>query len=143
MLTSRSILILAQTLLICGGISLVPASVKLFNRAVTQGMPAWWIAVIVPLAIIAGWAKARFVMRKRMVLNVRRLKSITGRIWPWQIYPPQLLVFIVAMIVLMNILKRVLATNATGLGVLGGVDVTVAVALLTASSVYRSPEARA
>lgn len=143
MLTSRSILVLAQTILVFGGLSLVPASVKLFGRALHQGMPAWWIGVIVPLAIIAGWAKARFVMRKRMVKNVQRLRTATGRLWPWQIYPPQLLAFIIAMVVLMQVLKRVLAGNAMGLGILGGVDVTVAVALLVASSVYRGPEARA
>ncbi len=143
MLTSRSILVLAQTILLLGALSLVPASIKLFNRALDLGLPGWWLGVIVPLAAIAGWAKARFVMRKRMVQNVQRLRAATGRLWPWHVYPPQLLAFIVTMVVLMAVLKRVLADNAMGLGILGGVDVAVAVALLVASSVYRGPEARA
>jgi len=142
-LTSRSILVLAQAILLIGSVSLVPASIKLFRRALDLGLPAWWLAVIVPVAAAAGWAKARFVMRKRMVLNVQRLRGTTGRLWPWQVYPPQLLAFILTMVVLMAVLKRVLADNAMGLGILGGVDVAVAVALVAASSVYRGPEARA
>lgn len=142
-LNSRSILVLAQVILLVGGVSLVPASLKLFRRALDLGLPAWWLGVIVPLAAIAGWAKARFVMRKRMVLNVQRLRAATGRLWPWHVYPPQLLAFILTMVVLMAVLKRVLAENAMGLGILGGVDVAVAVALLVASSVYRGPGTRA
>ncbi len=142
MLTPRVMLVLAQALLLVGGVSLVPASIKLFGRALEQGMPGWWLAVIVPLAAVAGWAKARFVMRRRMVQNVQRLRAATGRLWPWQIYPPQLLAFILTMVVLMNVAKRALAENALGLGMLGGVDVAVCVALLVASSVYRGAGAR-
>ena len=56
--------------------------------------------------------------------------------WPWQIYPPQLLAFIVTMVILMAVLKRVLADNGLGLGILGGVDLAVAVALGVASLEY-------
>ncbi|MBE0567472.1 MAG: hypothetical protein IH621_16070 [Krumholzibacteria bacterium] len=139
MLDSRTMLILAQVILIVGAASLVPAAYRLFGRALELGLPAWWLAVIVPLAAAAGWAKARFVMRKRMVRNVQRLRAATGRLWPWQIYPPQLLAFILTMVVLMRVMRRVWAESPAGMGLLGGIDVAVAVALVVAASVYRGP----
>lgn len=138
MLTSRSMLILARSILIIGAISLLSGGTRLFLKALNLGMPAWHLGWIIPLAVVVGAAKARFVMRRRLRLNIQRLKAITGKLWPWQIYPPQLLVFIIAMVILMAVLKRVLAGNAMGLGGLGGVDVGVAVALLTASLEYRA-----
>ena len=137
MLTSRTMLILAQAILVVGSASLILASTRLFGKAVDLGLPGWQIWVILPLALILGAGKAIFVMRKRMRQNIARLKEATGRLWPWQIYPPQLLAFILTMVVLMAVLKRVLAENATGLGVLGGVDVAVAAALIIASFEYR------
>lgn len=137
MFASRHILLLAQGLLIVGAISMVPASIKLFRRAVDAGLPVWVIAVIVPVAIVAGFMKATKVMRKRMRQNIIRLRTHTGKLWPWQLYPPQLLIFIIAMVVLMQVLKRVLDGNAAGLATLGGVDVAVAVALVVASGEYR------
>ena len=139
MLSPRSLIVLAQAILLVGAASLVPAAWKLFARALEQGLPVWWVAVIAPAGAAAGWAKARFVMRKRMRRNVRRLRAATGRLWPWQIYPPQLFGFIVLMVLAMQVLKRVLAGSPTGLGILGGVDVAVAVALVVASGVYREP----
>jgi hypothetical protein len=128
---------LAPMILILGSLSLVWATYRLFQRAVDGGMPAWHLAWIAPLGILAGAAKAHFVMRKRMRQNVKYFTEATGRMWPWHIYPPQLLAFIITMIILMNILKRVLADQAMGLGVLGGVDLAVAVALMVASLEYR------
>lgn len=137
MLTPRLMLLLAQVILTFGAISLIPASIKLFHRALEQGLPTWYLWLIVPVALILGVGKALFVMRKRMRHNIGRLRAATDKLWPWQIYPPQLLAFIIAMVVLMNVLKRVLADHALGLGILGGVDVAVAAALAIASLEYR------
>ena len=97
----------------------------------------WHLAWIAPVGIALGAVKARLVMRKRMRKNIERFSEATERMWPWHIYPPQLLAFIFTMIVLMNILKRVLTDHAMGLGLLGGVDLAVAVALVVASLEYR------
>ncbi len=137
MLQSRHMLILGQSILLIGSLSLSFAAARLFRQALALGLPTWYLWLIISVAALLGAGKARFVMRKRMALNVKRLAATTGRLWPWQIYPPQLLVFILFMILLMGVLKRVLADNATGLGLLGGVDVGVAVALIVASGVYR------
>lgn len=137
MLTPRLMLILAQSILVIGAFSMIPASIKLFSRAMNLGMPSWWLWVILPVALVLGVGKAMMVMRKRMRKNIERLRMATNKLWPWQIYPPQLLAFIVAMVVLMNVMKKVLAENAMGLGILGGVDVAVAAALAIASMEYR------
>jgi hypothetical protein len=137
MLTPRVMLIFAQSFLILGALGMIPASWKLFNRALDAGMPSWHLYWIIPVALVVGGAKAVFVMRKRMRLNIKRIAGHTGRLWPWQIYPPQLLAFIVTMVVLMNVMKRVLDGHGMGLGLLGGVDVAVFAALLMASGEYR------
>ena len=137
MLNSRSILIMARWILIIGAVSLLSGGTRLFRRALDGGLPAWHLAWILPVAVVLGAGKARMVMRRRMRINIARLEATTGKLWPWQIYPPQMLAFILTMVVLMAVMKRVLANNAMGLGALGGVDLAVAVALVVASLEYR------
>ena len=128
---------LAQAFLLVGGASLVIASLRLFLRAFDGGMPAWHLAWILPLAVVVGGGKGFFVIRRRMVQNVRRLTGNTDRRWPWQIYPWWMLFFISMMILAMVLAKRVLADNALGLGILGGVDAAVALAIAIGSTAYR------
>ena len=137
MISGRILLILAQTWLVLGSLSLVYAAVRLFRRALDAGMPVHHLYWLVPVAILAGAFKARLVMRKRMRANIARLSTATEKLWPWQVYPPQLLAFILTMVVMMNILRRVFADNGLGLGCLGGVDLAVAVALAVAALEYR------
>lgn len=139
MISGRILLILAQTWLVLGSLSLVYACVRLFRRALDAGMPVYHLYWIIPVAIVAGAFKARKVMRKRMRANIARLSSSEEKMWPWQVYPPQLLVFILTMVILMNVLRRVFADNGLGLGCLGGVDLAVAVALAVAALEYRRP----
>lgn len=136
MFRSDTILVLARWILIAGSISLVAGGIRLFLRAADLGMSAWHLAYILPIAVVVGGVKARFVMRRRMRRNIARLRAHTGPLWPWQIYPPPLFIFIITMMILMNVLKRVLAGNALGLGSLGGVDIGIAVALVVASFEY-------
>lgn len=137
MLSSRLMLFFAQGLLVAGGISLVIASIRLFLRAIAAGMPVWNLFWIIPVAALLGASKAIFVMRKKMRENISRLCESEGKLWPWQIYPAPLLGFILSMVVMMFVLKRVLVGNATGLGLLGAIDVGVAVALLVSSFEYQ------
>ncbi len=136
MVSPRILLILAQTWLVLGAVSLVYASTKLFRHAVEAGLNPQHLYWIIPVAIIVGAGKARMVMRKRMRANIARLSSSTKKMWPWQLYPLPLLIFIVTMVILMAVLKRVFVGNGAGLGALGGVDVGVAVALGVASLEY-------
>jgi len=138
-LTPRLMLVLARGFLVVGSASLVFAAWRLFRRALAAGMPSWHLWWIIPVFFVAGAAKALFVMRKRMRQNIRRITLFEGRLWPWQLYPPPLMIFIISMVILMNILKRVLAGHGLGLGLLGGVDVALAVALAVASTEYGRP----
>ena len=139
MISGRFLLMMAQLWLVLGSLSLVYACVRLFIRALDAGMSTAHLYWLIPVAILSGAFKARMVMRKRMRANIARLSSSNGKLWPWQIYPPQLLAFIISMVILMNILRRVFADNGLGLGCLGGVDLAVAVALAVASLEYRRP----
>ena len=136
MISARFLLIMAQTWLVLGSLSLVLASVRLFRHAIEAGMPTSYLYWIVPVFVLLGAFKARVVMRRRMRENIRRLSESSEKMWPWQIYPPQLLAFIVTMVILMAILKRVFGDNGLDLGILGGVDLAVAVALGVASLEY-------
>ncbi len=128
MLTSRQMLVFSRLVLVAGSISLLFAASKLFRQAIQgEHLELWHLAWMIPLALGGGWAKAQFVMRKR---------NATGRLWPWQLYPPQLLAFIGSMILIMAILKRVYAHDGLVLGLLGGVDLAVAMALITTSTEY-------
>jgi hypothetical protein len=136
MISGRFLLIMAQTWLVLGSLSLVYAAVRLFLRALDGGMVTSHLYWLIPVAVVLGAVKARMVMRKRMRANIARLSAATEKMWPWQIYPPQLLAFIVTMVILMNILRRVYADNGFALGCLGGVDLAVAVALMVAALEY-------
>jgi hypothetical protein len=136
MLSGRFLLIMAQLWLVLGSLSLVYASWRLFNRALDAGMSPMHLYWIIPGALLAGVFKARFVMRRRMRINARRLSESREKMWPWQVYPPQLLAFISTMVILMFVLKRVFADHGLGLGCLGGVDLGVAVALAVAALEY-------
>ena len=142
MINARFLLIMAQSWLILGSLSLVYACVRLFRRALDGGMSPSHLYWIIPVGILAGAFKARFVMRRRMRANVRRLSEATEKLWPWQVYPPQLLAFILSMAIIMFVLRRVFADNGFGLGCLGGVDLAVAVALAVAALEYGRPGAR-
>ena len=136
MISPRLLLIMAQTWLVLGSLSLIYASTKLFRHALEAGLTPSHLYWIIPVSILVGAFKARMVMRKRMRANIKRLSTATEKMWPWEIYPVQLLIFIVTMVILMAVLKRVFVGNGTGLGALGGVDVGVAVALAVASLEY-------
>jgi hypothetical protein len=137
MISARLLLIMAQTWLVLGSLSLVFGSYRLFRRALDAGLDLTHLYWIVPVAILVGVFKARMVMRKRMRANIARLSATKGKLWPWQLYPPQLLIFILVMVATMAVLKRVFVGNGSGLGALGGVDLLVAVALGVASLEYR------
>ena len=73
MINGRHLLIMAQVSLILGSLSLIYACVRLFRRALDGGMSPSHLYWIIPVAILAGAFKARFVMRRRMRANILRL----------------------------------------------------------------------
>jgi hypothetical protein len=124
-------------LLRLGALSLLWRAWQLVERALGLGLRPLQLAWILPLAVLLGLGKARFVMRPRMEANVSRLRAHSGRLAPWHLYPPQLFAFILAMILLMAWAKTLAAGLALPLALLGGVDLLVAAALLGAAGAYR------
>jgi len=138
MFNPRQMLFLTQIFLLIGAAVLLSLSVRLFHHALKGGLWINHLGWIIPLALLVGGFKARFVMRRRLRANIDRLRATTKKKWPWQIFPPQMLLFIMSMIVVMHFLKRVFADNVLAQGILGGVDLAVALALFIASLEYRS-----
>jgi len=124
-------------LLRLGALSLLWRTWEMVSHALGLGLRPVQLAWLLPLAVLLGLGKARFVMRPRMEANVARLRAHTGRLAPWNLYPPQLFAFILTMILLMAWAKGQAAGQALPLALLGGVDLMVAAALLGASDVYR------
>jgi hypothetical protein len=122
-----------------GSLSLLWRTWQLLHRAWILGLRPLHLAWILPLAVVLGLGKARFVMKPRMVINVARLRAHQGRLAPWQLYPPQLFAFILAMVLLMAWAKGLAEGLALPTALLGGVDLMVAAALLGASSAYKEP----
>ena len=120
-----------------GALSLLWRAWQLVAQALGLGLQPFQLAWLLPLAVLLGLGKARFVMRPRMEANVARLRAHSGRLAPWNLYPPQLFAFILTMILLMAWAKGQAAGHALPLALLGGVDLLVAAALLGASDAYR------
>lgn len=125
-------------MLLAAALSLLFAAFRLERQALDLGLAPAHLVWLAPLALALGALKARLVMRPRMRANAARLLSLSGRLWPWHLYPPQLFVFILAMIGLMAWLRRLTETAAFARGLLGGVDIAIAAALLVSAGVYRS-----
>lgn len=119
-----------------GALSLLWKTGVLLRQALQLGLEPVHLAWLLPLAAAGGWGKARFVMRRRMVANRDRLLAHRGRLWPWQLYPPQLFAFIAAMVMLMAWLRQIFAGRALPTALLGAMDLAIAAALLASAGIY-------
>ncbi len=130
MLNQRAMLLLAKIMLIGGAFGLLSAALRLFRQALAARMSDWHLCWIVPVAALVGVFKARSVMRRRMQTNVHRLTSAGKKQWPWQVFAPLIVFFIVMMILTMIVIKKRFGNEALALGIIAGVDLAVAVALV-------------
>ena len=120
-----------------GTVSLLVMTWINWQRAVDLRFPPVHLLWLAPAAALLGWMKARWVMLPRMTENARRLFSSRERLRPWQLYPPQLFVFILSMIALMAWLRHHYRWDMTVNAALGAVDLMIAAALLNVAGVYR------
>lgn len=137
MLNGRQLVKTGGFVLLAGASSLTFGAWRFESRALELGLTPAHLLWLVPLALALGALKGRFVMRPRMRANAARLLALPGRLWPWQLYPPQLFAFILTMVGGMAWLRRVFAADPLANGLLGGVDLAVAAALLVGAGVYR------
>jgi hypothetical protein len=139
-MTGHQVARMGRWILWAGALSLVWRAGLLVGQALRLGLMPLHLLWLLPVAVLAGWFKARLVMRPRMLVNARRLLTHPGRLRPWQLYPPQLFLFILTMITLMAWLKREVLGLPLPTALLGGVDLLVAAALATSSTVYAQVE---
>lgn len=139
-MTGQQVARMGGWILRIGALSLVWRAGLLVGQALRLGLRPPHLFWLLPAALLAGWFKARLVMRPRMLVNARRLLTHPGRLRPWQLYPPQLFLFILTMIVLMAWLKREVLGLPLPTALLGGVDLLVAAALASSAGVYAQVE---
>ncbi len=142
MFQPKHLLTLSRILLLIGSLSLCYGAFKLAHKAIELGFNWQHFIWISPVALAAGLAKALFVMRPKMRSNAHRLMHHKGKLYPWQLYPAPLLLFIASMITIMAILKSLFSTHATMIAFLSAVDLAVAMALVVGSRDQRMPADR-
>jgi hypothetical protein len=135
-MTGRQLAWAGAWLLRAGTLSLLTMTWVNWSRALALGLRAAHLLWLAPAALLLGWLKARLVMLPRMSANARRLFSSRERLFPWQLYPPQLFAFILAMIALMAWLRHHYRLDMTVNAALGAVDLAVAAALFASAGVY-------
>ncbi|MFA7330720.1 MAG: hypothetical protein WC326_06560 [Candidatus Delongbacteria bacterium] len=139
-MTGHQVARMGSWILRFGALSLAWRTWQLLSQSLRLGLRPLHLLWLLPVAVLAGWLKARLVMRPRMLQNARRLLDHPGRLRPWQLYPPQLFAFILSMVLLMAWLRSVVLGLPLPTALLGGVDLLVAAALLTSSGVYAQVE---
>lgn len=139
-MTGRQMVRLGGWTLRAGTLSLLVMTWVNWQRALDLRLQPVHLLWLAPAAALLGWMKARWVMLPRMMENARRLIRSRDRLRLWQLYPPQLFIFILSMIALMAWLRHHYRGDMTVNAALGAVDLLIAAALLNVAGVYRRVE---
>lgn len=118
------------------------ACVRLYLRALDQGLDPVHLLWLPAAGWLVGLFKSQRVMRPRLRENVDWLRS-RASVPAWRVFPPLLLLLIACMIAMMAVLKALAQGHAFALAVLGTLDFAVANALLLSAGVHGPLLARA
>ena len=128
MLTGTTMIVLGGWVLRLSSLVLAWACLRLFLRALAQGLDPLHLLWMPVAGWIVGLFKSRRVMRPRLRENVAWLQS-RAAVPGWRVFPPMLLLLIACMVATMAGLKALAEGHAFALAVLGTLDFAVAVAL--------------
>ncbi len=131
-LSGSRLALVSRLLLFLGGIWLLFAGSGLVFQALDLGFSPWHAWWLVPASMIAGLAKERLLMHRRLRDNIRRMLESEASFWPWQVYPLQLWIFIALMVLVVALLKTAAADSALLSAALAALDLAVGTALLSA-----------
>lgn len=94
-----------------------------------------WSFIAVLVGVMAGLLKGRFLFSQSCTKNIKRIKSLPNpRIW--QCFRPGMLIFLVIIIPTGAWMSRAAAENYTFLCLVGGLDLSISLALLSSSLVF-------
>ncbi len=136
MYVSQSVLIIISVIVwYSGGIVLLIKGGSLIKDAYLLDSHSIWTFAAPILGIVVGLLKGKFIFSKNCKKNIQRIKALEQpRIW--QFFRPGMLVFLAIIIPTGAWMSRLAAGNYTFLCLVGGLDFSIALALLTSSLVF-------
>ena len=133
--SQNTVLIIAAIVWYAGGIALLLKGSSLLKQAYEMNSESIWPVVAALIGVIAGLAKSRFLFIRSCKKNIQRIKAITNpRVW--QCFKPGLLIFLAVIIPTGAWMSKAVAGNYLFLCLVGALDLSLAVALLTSSLAF-------
>jgi len=133
--SQRTLMITAAIIWYGGGISLLFKGGALIKNVYALDAQSIWTYLAPILGIIVGLLKGRLLFSKSCEKNIKRIKTLSDpRIW--QCFRPGFLIFLSIMIPTGAWMSRAAAGNLTFLSLVGALDLSIALALLSSSIVF-------
>jgi hypothetical protein len=133
--SQNTVLIIAAIVWHAGGIALLLKGSSLLKQAYEMNSEPIWTVIAALIGVVTGLAKSRFLFIRSCKKNIQRIKAIANpRVW--QCFKPGLLIFLAVMIPTGAWMSKAVAGNYLFLCLVGALDLSLAVALLTSSLVF-------
>ena len=131
----KTVIALALAMWLGGATALVLKGVSLLRSAYSMDEAAAWPLIALVTGVIVGALKARFIMSRSAHKNIARIRALPEpRLW--QFFSGPFFVALAAMIGAGVTMSGSAAGHFKWLCVVGGVDMSIGVALLLSSIVY-------
>ncbi len=134
-LSHRTLMILAALIWYGGGIALLFKSGSLIKGAYAINPDSMWVYIAPLLGIGIGLIKAKLIFFKSCRKNITRIRALAAP-RPWQCYSPGMLLFLACIIPTGAWMSRAAAGKFGYLCFVGGMDLTISIALLTSSLIF-------
>ena len=131
----RTLIILAAIIWYAGGIILLLKGGALIKHAYLIDAQSVWTYIAALVGVIAGLLKGMSIFNKSCKKNIKRINALANpRIW--QCFRPGMLIFLAIIIPAGAWMSRTAVENYTLLCLVGGLDLSISIALLTSSLVF-------
>ena len=133
--TQRTLIIIAALVWYSGGIALIFKGGALIKSAHLMDPQSIWAYTSGIAGVILGLIKGKFLFSKACSKNVKRIRTLTDpRLW--QCFRPGMLLFLAIIIPTGAWMSRAAAGNYTLLCIVGALDLSISLALLSSSIVF-------
>lgn len=135
MTREKTVIALALAMWLGGAASLVLKGVALLRAAHRMDEAATEPLVALAIGVVVGAVKARFIMARSAHKNIARIRALS-RPQAWQFFSGRFFIALAAMIAAGVTMSGLAAGHFGWLCVVGGVDMSIGMALLLSSFVY-------
>ena len=134
-ISHRTLIIIAAVIWYGGGVSLLIKGGALIKDAYAIDPQSLWTYLAPIIGITIGLLKGKFLFSKSCKKNIKRINTLTDpRIW--QCFRPGMLIFLAIVIPTGAWMSRAAAGNYTFLCLVSVLDLSIACALLSSSTVF-------